>query len=165
MEKGRLMMIIIIVLLVVLLGTVVAVSFYVLNMINNQNEALANGTAVITDVKDLKASDLTSVTLGDSFNTDLQPGIDGKRHMLRIRVHFRYDKTDEKLAEEFATFIEANINVARSIALNCITSKTAEDVDNNDDIALLAEEIKDQLKLELDTNLIHDVYFDDKILM
>jgi flagellar basal body-associated protein FliL len=164
MEKGRLMMIIIIVLLVVLLGTVAAVSIYVLNLINTNNEAIADGSAAITEQKKIPIENMVEVPLGDSFTTNLQPSADGSEHNVRIRVNLRYDKTDEEAATAFGDLLAANMNMARYIALNCIADRTKEDINDSDRLAMLGDEIKEKLQIEFNTSLIQDVYFDDKIV-
>jgi flagellar basal body-associated protein FliL len=158
MEKGRLMMIIIIVLLVVLLGTVVAVSIYVLNLINTNNQALADGTAAITEQKTLDINDMAEVFIGE-ITTNLQPGADGKEHSVMIEVNLRYDKTDEETATAFGELLAANMNVARWISLSCISDRTKEDIDDIDRLAMLGDEIKDKLQVEFKSQLIQDVYF------
>jgi flagellar basal body-associated protein FliL len=161
MEKGRLMMIIIIVLLVLLLGTVTAVSIYVLNLINTNNQAIADGSAAITEQKTLDINDMTEVLIGE-ITTNLRPGADGKEHSVMIEVNLRYDKTDEEQATAFSELLAANMNVARWIALSSISDRTKEDIDDIDRLAMLGDEIKDKLQVEFKSQLIQDVYFSDK---
>jgi flagellar basal body-associated protein FliL len=161
MEKGRLMMIIIIVLLVVLLGTVTAVSIYVLNLINSNNQAIADGSAAITEQKTLDINDMTEVPIG-TITTNLLPGADGEAHSVRIEVNLRYDKTNEEEATAFGELLAANMNIARWISLSCISDRTKEDIDDIDRLAMLGDEIKDKLQVEFKSELIQDVYFSDK---
>jgi flagellar basal body-associated protein FliL len=164
MDKGKLMMIIIIVLLVVILGTVGAVAFYVMNMMNSQTAAIEEGTNGVTVSKKLDIQDLQSVSVGGEIITNLTKGADNLQHTAKIGVNFRYDKTVEKESEAFTTLLTEPgiLEYARSVALGCINDCTYEDLYVNDDgAAFLADLIKTRLQEEFNTTLIVDVYFNE----
>jgi flagellar basal body-associated protein FliL len=164
MEKGKLMMVIIIVLLVVLLGTVLAVSFYVMNLVSKQAEASGLNPQSEYAGKVLTQDEITKVTLGDAITTNLAKGPDNKDHVAKLRVVIGYDNTVKEESAAFEATINANLEYARAVALACIYSSTFEELSNPDGMANLANKIKEQLQDAFKTNLIVDVYFSERTL-
>jgi flagellar basal body-associated protein FliL len=166
MEKSKLMMIVIIALLVLLLATVVGVSFYIMGLVNSQ-EAL-DPNAPPQAARALSLEEQQVVSLGEPIVTNLardpNAGPRDRGRMIRISVLFSYDITDSKLAAELAAKIDANLHIARSIALACIISSTYEDLSDAEGMANLADKIKIRLQEEFETSLIVSVYFDDWLL-
>ncbi len=163
MEKGKIMMIIIIVLLVVLLGTVAAVSVYVLSLINEQNVAQEEGTDGVTSVKALTVDEKTLVLLGETITTNLLPDEDGKVHIASIHVQVSIDNTTDE-SEAFITLFNANIAAARFIALDIISNRTADELNATDGKAYLSDLIKTRLQEEFNSMLIVDVTFYDWLI-
>ena len=165
MEKGKLMMVVIIALLVLLLGTVLAVSFYILNMVNQAASAEAQGTQSESVSKELTQDDLTKVPLGAAITTNLAKGADGKSHMAKIGVVVSFNNTVEVESEAFAATLNNSLDYARSIALACIYSSTIEELSDPDGIANLANIIKEKLIDAFGTTLITDVFFNEWTLV
>lgn len=165
MEKGKFMMIIIIVLLVVLLGTVVGVSFYVLNLVKNQAALSGDGDANASQVvRNLNIEETTSFSLGNSITTNLADSVDGSAHIAKIGVLIGYDNSVKDASAAFAETLTAQTDYARSIALACIRKYTYEELNAEDGQAVLSEDIKTKLQDEFNTTLIVKVSFDDWFL-
>lgn len=167
MEKSKFMMIVIIVLLVVLLGTVVGVSFYVLNVVKNQPEASSDGTVTGAQdriTKSLYIEEITTVSLGSAITTNLADSPNGEGHIAKVAVSVGYDNTQEKVSEDFAVTFGANTVVARAVALACIHKYTYEDLNTDDGPSMLADDIKKKLQEEFNTTLIVSVVFDEWLL-
>ncbi len=159
------MMIIIIVLLVVLLGTVVAVSVYVLNIINAESTAVENGTAGVTRVRELSVKEKTTVVISSKLSTNLSRGTDGDSHIAQLAVSLQYDNTTDD-SVEFGELVNANIPLAKSVAIECITSFTYEELElDPDGRAILADKIKLSLQEEFNTTLIVNVIFDEWLIL
>jgi len=164
MGKDKLMMIIIIALLVIILGTVAGVSVYLINLMNKQANGEATGDETIAAVIALKPDEMTPVVLGDEILTNLAKGPENKQRILKAQVVLRYDNTQGKASTDFATLLEINVDVARSIALACMRSQTGEVLETpegQDDLAVL---IKTRLQEEFHTTLIVDVMFRNWLL-
>ena len=157
MEKNKFMMIIIIALLVLMMGTIVGVSLYILNLVNNQTQE-ADGTSRDPQaVKKLKVEEKTEISLGDPLSTNLQKGADGKDRFVKFSVSVYYDNTQKKESDDLYNILFLNVNKMRSIALNAAFNKTADELNHPDGFVLLANEIKDSLQSTFETNLIVEV--------
>jgi len=163
MEKNKLMMIVIIILLIVLLGTVVAVSMYVLNIMKSQPTTGGNNIPQVS--QGLTRDEITMISLGDPILTNLQVSEDGKTHNARITIEIGYDNTKATDSDALANMLNNQIKYARSIALACIYSKTFEELSKPDGMETLADEIKKRLQDEFLTTLIVDVNISDHILL
>jgi flagellar basal body-associated protein FliL len=160
MEKNKLMMIIIIALLVLLLGTVGAVSFYVLNLVRSQPDPDAPSQIA----RGVTLDEIESISLGE-FVTNLAKTEQNKDRLIRISLSLAYDKTDKKASEALVEKINQHHHIARSIALACILSSTYDELIIPDGLANLADKIRVRLQEEFESNLIVDVYIDDWLLV
>ena len=158
MEKNKFMMIIIIVLLVAMMGTIVGVSLYVLNLIQNQaQEAEAEGAREPQVIRKLTIDEITQIDIGE-IKTNLQKGADGKAHFVVFTLVIGYDNTQDAESTNIGTILNDNLTRVRSIALAAAYSKAYNDFDNPDGINILASEIKDNLQELFESSLIADVY-------
>ena len=164
MEKNKFMMIIIIVLLVLMMGTIVAVSLYVMNMVQKQVEEADGSSRDAQTIKKLGPDETTPISLGDPINTNLQPGTDGKARWVRFGVEVRYDNTQGNDSSAMFNLISLNINKLRGVALACAYKKTYDELSHPDGFTILADEIKESLQALLETNLIEEVTIFDQII-
>ena len=158
MDKSKLMMIIIIVLLVLLLGTVVGVTFYLINMVDNEPEHDFGGP--VAEVQ-TRLRDVEPIYLGDdAVTTHLAPGPDGRAGTLRTSIVVGIDKSgDEAEADEFMGQFVHRISLARALAIEILNGLSYEEVRTPEGQSAAGEIIMRRLQEQFETNLIVSVHF------
>ena len=163
MEKNKFMMIIIIVLLVAMMGTIVAVSLYVLGFVQNQSLD-AEGGRTPQAIRKLTIEEVSNINLGDPIRTNLRKDPDGRPRYVVFSIDIGYDNTQGKDSTDIAFLINMNITRARSLALRTAYSKSYADLDDPDGFAMLETEIKEKLQELFESSLIVDVNIYDYII-
>ena len=160
MDKSKLMMIIIIALLVILLGTVVAVTFYLLNIVGEESPDDFQAIAPPVVENQLTLMDLVEVPLGDRISTNLAVSPDGRAGMVSADVVVGVNGTiDAAELETFLGNLNSRIGFARSIVLDVLFSLQFEEVRTVEGRDVAAEIIKNRLQEAFNTNLIITVRF------
>jgi flagellar basal body-associated protein FliL len=162
MEKNnKFMMIIIIALLVAMMGTIVGVSLYVLNLMNNQAEEI-EGSRVPQTIKKLAMEEITSIIIVEDDVTNLQPGADGRdNHFVRLSIQVGIDNTEKRDSEAVIAQINWNLERARMVVKTIVYAKSRDDLRHEDSFLLLADEIKLALQETFESNLIVEVIIFD----
>lgn len=150
MEKNKLMMIVIIVLLVVLLGTIVGISFYVLNVMQNPEET----EITPPPVKEVQWEDLTTFSVGE-ITRNLLPE-DDKNHILKATYSFEINTTDDTEGLFMAT-LNNKIDMVRSIINSVVGNITYTEVRSVNGMDRLKEQILEKVRETFQTNLIWDM--------
>ena len=159
MEKGNLMMIVIIVLLVALLGTVVGVTFYAFNMVQ-QMEAAGQGLLDWDRTpRELHIDEINRVMVGDAIITNLATDPGGRSGTARIQVVVGYDNTQGRESDDMSQLIADNLSSIRMTALDAIQSRTYQDLIARDAMRNLGDEILERVKNDFRTNMIVEVRF------
>jgi len=160
MDKSKMMMVIIILLLVLLLGTVVAVSFLLVNNFvgidSNHAEVQATRTETV-----LTPGDMRLIPLGQqTANLALGPG--GRNDNIVVSVEVGLDATgSESDLEDFYATFNRSIPAARSIVFDILVERTFDEVRTLEGRAETGELIKYALQEAFGSNLIVDVFFDE----
>jgi len=158
MDKSKLMMTIIIALLIILLGTVVAVTLYLINFVGDGDTVIPEaGPAHV-----LSVTDLEPISLGDLITTHLAYGADGRVRMIRTGITVGIDTTGN--AAEYTTFISDfthRINFARGLAVTTLNGLTYDQIRTPEGQLMTAEMILNGLQELFETNLIVNVTFYD----
>jgi len=163
MDKSKLMMIIIIALLVILLGTVVAVTFFLFNMMGNEDPTEFHVQPPTVVAGNISMMDLISVPLGDTrISTNLAIGSDGFSGMVMTEVVVGVNGTaDEAEVEAFVNAFNSRISLARAIAVEVFGEHTYDQVRTPEGRSALGETIMVRLQENFETNLIVTVRFSD----
>ncbi|MCL2707482.1 MAG: flagellar basal body-associated FliL family protein [Defluviitaleaceae bacterium] len=166
MEKNKFMLVIILAVLVLMLGTIIGVSLYVLNIMQNQAlEAEDTGNRNPQAIRKLAVEEKTPIELGEPLQTNLKTDDDGKSRYIQMLVTVEVDNTQGKESEAVITLINRYLYVARSITFNLVRNRTYADVqDNPDGVSLLEREILEALRDEFESNLIVGVVISDYIM-
>ena len=158
MEKSKFMMIVIIALLVLMMGTIVTVSLYVLNLVQNQiSEVDAEANRNPQAIRRLTVEELSEVAIGDKIQTNLLSGPDGKDRYAVFNLTVSFDNTQKRDSEAIGELLGRNVERIRSVALACARNKTYEDLIAADGHLVLANDIREQLQLVFESTLIYDV--------
>ena len=166
MEKSKLMMIFIIVLLLALLGTVVAVSLYVMSMVRNMDGGLA-GLGQPTrpsPTRVLTAEEINNITIGSPLTTNLAYRDGGGRRMIRAQIMVGYDSTQGSDSAAVRSLIENEAEFIRAVLLMEISNSYYEELSASGGRAILADRILRRLQDEYNNNLIVQVVFIDWII-
>ena len=164
MEKGNLMMIVIIVLLVALLGTVVGVTFYAFNMVQ-QMEAAGQGLGDWDRTpRELRIDQINRVLVGDAIITNLASDAGGSSGTARIQVVVGYDNTQGRESDNIARQITEQLTTIRTIALEAIQNSTYQELTARDAMANLGADILLSLQNQFMTNMIVEVRFNEWIV-
>lgn len=160
MDKSKVMMGIIILLLVLLLGTVVAVSFLMINRFTRAARAF-DGPAVVETATVLTPADMRLVPL-DQQRANLALGPGGRNDNIVLEVVVGLNATvNESELEEFYTDFNRGISAARSIVFDILVERTFDEVRTLEGRAETAEIIKYELQNAFGSNLIVAVFFDE----
>jgi len=160
MEKSNLMMIVIIVLLVALLGTVVGVTFYAFNMVQNMEQAATRAAEGFDRTpRQLTPEEIGRVMIGDAIITNLATDDGRSGGTARIQVVVGYDNTDGRESDEMRERLEEQITYIRMVAMDRIGSRTFVELTAPGARERLSEEILEILVNEFMTNMIVEVGF------
>ena len=162
MDKGKLMMTIIIVLLVLLLGTVVAVSIYLVNMFGNDTPTGGNGTRTEIHVGPPRLQDIEPVAMGN-ITTNLATSANGRVGSVRTDISVGLDTRFTGWEDTQSELIRLE-SAARHIMINVFNSLTTEDVNTVEGRNAAAEIILTRLQEQFNSPLIVQVMFDSWIL-
>ena len=158
MDKSKLMMTIIIVLLVLLLGTVVGVTFYLINLVGDQRPDDSR-TVIEHDLPPGLLGDLIEVSLERKL-TNLAVGPGGTSDVVALEVVLGINNTvDAEEVEEFLTSLNDRRRFASSIVIDVVGDFTYEEVRTPEGRNAVGEEIKHRLQAAFGTNLIINVNF------
>ena len=159
MEKSSLMMIVIIFLLVALLGTIVGVTFYAFNMVQNM-EAQAAGFGFERQVRVLHPDDISYIMIGEPITTNLaaEGGAIGN-HMARVQLAVGYDNTQGRESNEAAQLIQENMTVIRMMAIDALGNRTFQELSTQGSRNELAYELLYSLQNDFRSNMIVSVGF------
>ena len=164
MEKSSLMMIVIIVLLVALLGTVVVVTFYALNLVQDMEAGLYYAQTWDRTPRPTRPDEVNRVMVGGAIITNLASETGGVGPMARIQVVVGYDNTQGRDSDAIAELIEEQMTHIRMTALDSIGSRTYRELSSRDGRLDLADEILQTLQNDFMTNMIVEVGFYEFIL-
>ncbi|MCL2216340.1 MAG: flagellar basal body-associated FliL family protein [Defluviitaleaceae bacterium] len=159
MDKSKLMMIIIIALLVLLLGTVVGVTFYLINLVGDESPDFQQAEDR-TLPPNLSLMDLVEIPLGERFSTNLAIGEHGTSDTVLASIVLGINNTGEQgEIDDFVDDVNDRIRMARGIVLDVLGERTYEQVRTPEGRNAAAEEIKLRLQAAFSTNLIILVEF------
>ena len=160
MEKSNLMMIVIIVLLVALLGTVVAVTLYAFNMVQNMETMAAHDGGWDRSVRTLLPGEITYVMIGDPITTNLSTADGGARgNLARLQLTVGFDNTQGSESDDMATRLEEQAVSIRMMALDIVGNRTIDELSAQGARDVLAAEILEILQHDFRTNMIVSVGF------
>lgn len=161
MDKGKMMMFIIIALLILLLGTVVAVSIYLLGNFGSEPDTDWGANLPGAVERRLSWSDLTFRHLGDArITTNLAVGYDGSSDSVVTDVVVGIDTTGpQDELNEFLSIFEERWAPARALVLAALNDHTYEQVRTTEGQRALGEYITVRLQEAFETNLIVQVQF------
>jgi len=166
MDKSKIMMFIIIGLLVVLLGTVVGVTFYLINLVGDDNQEAFNYVAEPPPPPNLNLMNLIEVSLGERITTNLAIGERGTSDSVVAEVVLGINNTgDESEVAEFIEDINNRIRFARGVVIDVFSGLTYEQVRTTEGRNAVQEEVKLSLQDAFGTNLIIVVHFSEWIVM
>ncbi|MCL1846240.1 MAG: flagellar basal body-associated FliL family protein [Defluviitaleaceae bacterium] len=162
MDKSKMMMAVIILLLVLLLGTVVAVSFLLMNRINTQPSGnLAEAQIGPITERVLTPADMRLVPLGQQ-TANLQLGPGGRNDNIVVSVEVGLDATVPPAdLEDFYAAFNRSIPAARSVVFDILVERTFDEVRTLEGRAETSEIIKYALQEAFGSNLIVDIFFDE----
>ena len=163
MEKSNLMMIVIIVLLVALLGTVVGVTIYAFNLVQNMEQAGARGDWD-REPRHLTVDEINRVMVGSDIITNLATDGPGVGNVVRTQVVVGYDNTQGRESEDISQRIESNITFIRTAALESLSTRTSQELSTRHGREALAAELLLTLQEEFMTNMIVEVSFYEWII-
>ena len=162
MDKSKLMMIIIIALLVLLLGTVVGVTFYLINLVGDDSPEDFHYVIEAPPPPNLSLLDLIEVPLGDRITVNLAIGASGTSDLVSAEVVLGIDNTgDEGEAQEFADEVNERMRLARGIVIDVFNGLTYDEIRTPEGRAMAQEEVKLRLQQSFNSNLIIVVEFSD----
>jgi len=162
MDKSKLMMIIIIALLVLLLGTVVGVTFYLINLVGDDSPENFHVTDAPAPPPHLHFRDLAEVPLGERISTNLAIGDQGTSDLVSVEVVLGVNNTgDQSEIDEFIASVSDRLGMARGIAISVFGELTYDEVRTPEGQLAAAEEMKSRLQTVFATNLIVHVGFSD----
>ena len=159
MEKSSLMMIVIIVLLVALLGTVVGVTFFAFNMVQQMEAAGPPELGWDRTPRELRPDEINRVMIGDAIITNLASDTGRSSGTARIQVVVGYDNTRGSDSDEISRIITEQMVHIRTVSLAAIQNRTYSDLVARDAMSSLGAEILERLQGDFRTNLIVEVTF------
>jgi len=161
MEKSSLMMIIIIALLVALLATVVGVTLFAFNMVQN----METSTQHVEQGRDrtpreLTPEQITRVAIGDSIITNLATeGGSGFSGVARVQILVGYDNTQGSESVEIANRIDSQTTLIRTITLAALQERSYQELTTRGAMEALGADILERLQNDFNTNMIVEVSF------
>ena len=161
MDKSKLMMIIIISLLVLLLGTVVGVTFYLINLVGDGAPEDFHVVDEQAPPPNIGFMDLVEVPLG-RITTNLAIGERGTSDTVMLEVILGVNNTvDQSEIDEFVEQMNDRIGFARGQVNTVFGGLTYEEVRTPEGQKAAQEEITSRLQAAFQTNLIIDVQFSE----
>ena len=162
MDKSKLMMIIIIVLLVLLLGTVVGVTFFLMNMVGDNEDVVVEDLRPVPSAQP-RLPDLYQLQLGDDMIlTHLKHSPEGRPATVRTHIVVGVDVSDEDGAYvEFIANFNRRVEMARDVAIAVFNGMTYDELRTPEGASAARETIKRRLQENFETNLIVTVHFSD----
>jgi len=164
MDKSKLMMVIIIVLLVLLLGTVVGVTFYLINLVGDSGTTIE---ARELDDRDDRVGrpfslmDIDEVPM-DQMMVNLAIGPRGTSDFVMVEVVIGVDnRGDASELAAFKTNLNNRLRLASGIVNTVFGELTYEEVRTTEGQSATEEEIMRRLQTAFETNLILQVSFSE----
>lgn len=159
MEKNKLMMIVIIILLVVLLGTIVGISFYVMNTVKNSEPDPTVTPPVQTDVG---WGDLTTFSVGEIKRNLLKEGNTSRY----IQATFSFEiNTTTKDGEDLLALLGEKDHVVRDIIISVLGNVTYTELNEVNGTERLKEQILTAVRETFHSSLIWSINIADILYM
>jgi flagellar basal body-associated protein FliL len=166
MDKSKLMMIIIIALLVLLLGTVVFVTFYLINLVGNDDPGVHTQIVDREIPAHITMGDLDEVSLGDRMTINLAIGDRGTSDTAAFEIVVGiHNAGDQSAVDGIISSINARQGMARGIVIGVLGDLTYEEVRTPEGRSAAAEEVMTRLQTAFESPLIVKVEFSEWFAM
>ena len=144
----------VIVAIVVLALAIAGSTFFVLRVLHS------DPSEVIATTEE-KAPELKSISLGEAILTNITKESGNTQHFAKVQISIGVDATDEKAYTALKTKIEEKSASVRSELISTIGEQTYSMLNGANGKEKLADEIISRLNTLLDTDLIHEVYYEE----
>lgn len=144
----------VIVAIAVLALAIAGSTFLVFTVMNNNNVS----TEVVAEQQEPQ---LKSVSLGDAILTNITKESGNVQHYAKIKVTIGVNAADEEAFTELTTAIEEKTASVRSELITTIGEQTYSMLNDVNGKEKLADEIISRLNTLLDTDLVHEVYYEE----
>jgi flagellar basal body-associated protein FliL len=166
MDKSKLMMIIIIALLVLLLGTVVGVTFYLINLVGDDGNFNPHAIEEVASPVNLTLRDLDEVPLGTRMSVNLAIGERGTSDTAAFEIVLGINGTgDRSEVDALIADINARQGMARGIVIGVFGDLTYDEVRTPEGRSAAAEEAMTRLQTAFASPLIVLVEFSEWFAM
>jgi len=153
-SKNKILMIVIVAMLVILLVAVVFIAIMLLRMPDGSEQGGSAAAAV-----DLRPDQLELIEFSQPISTNIR-GETGTTHVIRTGFIVAVDRTQGRDSNDAIALLSESDSIMRSVALHVVRGRTFEELSHPEAMALLEQDLLDQLRIEFSTNLIHRVMVD-----